>query len=345
MYIADLYHSIKLEITHLPADFPIWPAGPLAGSSGVYKFYMSNHLKIRSPWSQLALFMGVWGLSLIGGVIAASAIVLAKAGISAGAAIDMNDPRLLPAKKLAQAFSTIVIFGLPALLYSRKTFRTHPLENLGFRPAEKSIFYILGVVLLLAALPLEGWLGMLNKQIPLPGWMIRMEKDTNQQVIAFLQIHHSYDIVINVFVIAVLPAIFEELCFRGAFQRILIDIFKSPWTGIVVASAFFSAFHMEFQGFLPRMMLGILLGAAFWYSGSLWTSILGHFFFNGIQVIAASYYPKMINDNPSVPVYVGLLSLVTISALLFVMRRQSTATFDKVYNPADNYDDLFSNQS
>ena len=305
---------------------------------------MSNNLKIRSPWSQLALFMGLLGLSLILGVMGASAIILAKTGLSAGH-IDMNDPGLLPAKKLAQAFSTIVIFGIPAFIYSRKTFYAEPLRSLGLRPAEKSVFYVLGVMLLLVAFPLEGWLMMVNKQVPLPGWMIRMEKDNDQQVVAFLQLHSSFDIVINLFVIALLPAIFEELCFRGALQRILIGAFKSPWLGIIVAGAFFSAFHMQFQGFLPRMMLGILMGAAFWYSGSLWTSIIAHFFFNGIQVAAASYYPKMMNDNPSVPFYAALISLVIVVALLSVMRRQSGVTYDKVYNQAENYEDFLSNQS
>ncbi|HEY4290697.1 MAG TPA: CPBP family intramembrane glutamic endopeptidase [Puia sp.] len=294
---------------------------------------MSNNLKIRSPWSQLALFMGLLGLALILGVMGASAIVLAKTGIPTGGHIDINDPGLVPVKKLAQAFSTIVIFGIPAFIYSRKTFHAEPLRNLGLRPAEKTIFYVLGVLLLLVALPLEGWLGILNKKMPLPGWMIKMEKDNDQQVMAFLQLRSSFDIVINLFVIALLPAIFEELCFRGALQRILIGVFKSPWAGIVVAGAFFSAFHMQFQGFLPRMMLGILLGAAFWYSGSLWTSIIAHFFFNGIQVIAASYYPKIINENPSVPFYAGLISLVIVVALLSVMRKQSDVTYDKVYNP------------
>ncbi len=289
--------------------------------------------------------MGLLGLSLILGVMGASAIVLAKTGIPAGGHIDMNDPGLLPAKKLAQAFSTVVIFGIPAFVYARKTFRVQPLQNLGFRSAGKSIFYPLGIILLLAALPLEGWLGMINKQIPLSNWMIRMEKDTDQQIVAFLQIHSSFDIVINLFIIALLPAIFEEMCFRGAMQRIFIEIFKSPWIGIVAASIIFSAIHMQFQGFLPRMMLGILLGAAFWYSGSLWTSIIAHFFFNGIQVVAASYYPKMMNDNPSVPVYAGLISLIVVVALLTVMRRQSGVTYDKVYNQANNYDDFLSNQS
>ena len=307
--------------------------------------HMSNNLKIHSPWSQLALFMGLLGLSLILGVVGASAIVLAKTGISAagGQPIDLNDPGLIPAKKLAQAFSTVIIFGFPALFYARQTFRSQPLRSLGLRPVEKPIFYVLGIVLLLAAFPLEGWLGTLNKQISLPGWMIRMEKDSDRQISAFLQIHSSFDIVINLFIVAFLPAVFEELCFRGTLQRILINIFKNPWIGIIVTGAFFSAFHMQFQGFLPRMMLGILLGAAFWYSGSLWTSIFAHFFFNGIQVIAASYYPKLMNENPSIPAYAGLISLVIVLGLLGLMRGQSTVTYEKVYKEVKGYNDFLSN--
>jgi membrane protease YdiL (CAAX protease family) len=304
---------------------------------------MSNNLKIRSPWSQLALFMGLLGLSLILGALGGSAIILAKAGISAAGRIDLNDPGLLPARKLAQAFETVIIFGLPAFIYSRQTFRVRPLSSLGLRPAEKSIFYALGVILLLVAFPLEGWLGMLNKQMPLPGWMIRMEKENDQQIAFYLQVRSAMDIVINLFFIALLPAIFEELCFRGALQRILINIFKNPWAGIIVSGAFFSAFHMQFQGFLPRMMLGILLGAAFWYSGSLWTSIIAHFFFNGIQIIAASYYPKLMDENPSVPAYAGLISLVIVLGLLWLMRRQSTVTYDKKYKEEKGYDDFLSN--
>ena len=293
----------------------------------------SNYLKISSPWSQLALFLGLLGFSLVVGLLVASAIVLAKAGIPlSGAAVDMNDPQLLPSKKLAQAFSSIITFGLPAFLYARMTFRSQPLEHLGLKPAGKSIFYILGIAVLLFAFPLEGWLGMLNKQIPLPEWMIRMEKETDSQIVAFLKVSSPVDVVVNLIIVALLPAIFEELCFRGALQRILINIFKNPWGGIIVTAILFSAFHMEFQGFIPRMVLGILLGAAYWYSGSLWTAILAHFFFNGIQVLVASYNPKMMTENPSVPAYAGLISLAIVVGLIYWMRKQSTITYEQVYN-------------
>jgi len=150
-------------------------------------------------------------------------------------------------------------------------------------------------------------------------------------------VNSTMDIVINVIIIAAIPAVCEEICFRGALQRILIQCFNSPWAGIIFTGAFFSAFHLQFQGFLPRMFMGILLGAAYWYSGSLWVSILAHFFTNAAQVIAVSYYPKMIDEDPYVPVYWALLSLAIVVGLLSVFQRRSRTSYAEVYANNDNH--------
>jgi membrane protease YdiL (CAAX protease family) len=139
-------------------------------------------------------------------------------------------------------------------------------------------------------------------------------------------------VLVNLFVIALLPAICEEACFRGALQPILIRLFKSPWAGIVLTAVVFSAFHLQFQGFLPRMLLGLLLGAAYWYSGSLLVSIVAHFFTNAVQVIAVAFYPKYMMEDPSVPFYWSLISLIIVVALLAVMKRQSKTKY-----PEDSY--------
>jgi membrane protease YdiL (CAAX protease family) len=84
--------------------------------------------------------------------------------------------------------------------------------------------------------------------------------------------------------------------------------------------------------------MGILLGAAYWYSGSLWVSILAHFFINATQVLAVSYYPKMIDEDPYVPVAFALASLAVVVGLLFLFRRRSRTTYAEVYaNNDDHY--------
>jgi membrane protease YdiL (CAAX protease family) len=254
-----------------------------------------------------------------------------KPGLYPGLSID--NPRYIGVFKFSQIISSVTIFLVPALLYARLTSRDRPFEFLGFRPAQRPYFYALAVAILVLSFPLEGWLGEINQKVHLPAWMTGAEKEVDKQMIAYLKVNSSIDIIVNVIMIAVLPAICEEACFRGGLQRILIQAFKSPWAGIIVTAIFFSAFHMQFAGFLPRMFLGILLGAIYWYSGSLWASILAHFFTNGIQVVAASYYPRLITENPSVPIYAALISLVIVVGLLSVMGRRSTTSYARVYGP------------
>jgi len=294
---------------------------------------MSSNRKISSPRAQFGLFIFLLGASWLVANLLALVILLAGGFASAShPTLDFSDPRLAGTLKFVQTVSSLVMFGLPALLFSRFTFREKEFFHLGFRRPERNSFYILGVALLLFSFPLEGWLGQLNHGIPLPSWMLTAEKDAERQMGVLLRTNSPVDLFINIFIIAVVPAICEEACFRGALQRILIQSFKSPWAGIVVTAAIFSFVHFQFLGFFPRMFLGVLLGALYWYSGSLWTSILAHFFINAIQVVVVRFYPSFIHEDPSVPVYAALISMAIVVGLLSVIRRQSGVTYNKVYH-------------
>jgi membrane protease YdiL (CAAX protease family) len=231
---------------------------------------------------------------------------------------------MLPTLKVIQAGSSIIIFGIPALAWSWYTYREHPLYHLGVRAAERAEMYLFGALLLLLSFPLQGILGQFNKSLPLPHWMISWEESADKQLKAFLTVRSTADILVNLLIVGLLPAIFEELCFRGALQRILIQMFKRPIIAILLTGAFFSAFHMQFLGFFPRMFMGVLLGLIYWYSGSLWTSIIAHFVVNGSQVLLVSYYPKMITEDPGVPGYTAFISLAFVVGLWLVISRRST---------------------
>jgi membrane protease YdiL (CAAX protease family) len=294
---------------------------------------MSHNLKIPSTGRQLGLFIFLLGACYLAAGLLGRSMLVARGIISnQHPSIDFGDPRLSSGLfKFIQGASTVIIFGIPPLLFSLLTFRSKALYGLGFRMPEKSLFYLLGIVLICCSIPLEGWLGQINHAIPLPAWMVDAEKDADKQIGILLRTDSTFDIFINLFIVALLPAICEEACFRGALQRILIRGLKNPWAGIVLTGAIFSFVHLQFEGFLPRMSLGILLGALYWYSGSLWVSILAHFFTNGIQVIAVTFYPRLIHENPSVPIVAALVSTAIVLGLLVIIRRQSTATFNGVY--------------
>jgi membrane protease YdiL (CAAX protease family) len=229
--------------------------------------------------------------------------------------------------KLLQMVATFVMFGVPAIVFMRLSYSQRRGYHLGFRPPSLASYYGLGIAVLVVAFPFEVWLGILNRHIPLPDWAIKAEELAEQQTRTLLAAKSGLDVAFNLLVIAIIPGIFEEMFFRGVVQRLLIGITKRPWLGICITAAIFSFMHFELQGFLPRFFLGILLGAMFWYSGSLWTCILGHAVFNGIQVVIASYSPQTVDDkNPSVPIYSVFVSLVLVLILLGIMRRRFQQT-------------------
>ena len=294
---------------------------------------MADHLRVSSPWSQLGIFLG-----LFGGAFVLSSVLMAVFIFSSGIQladvdnIDWTNPKLIGTLKWIQGISSILIFFLPAWIYAKITFSGSAFSFLGIRKAERQAMYSLAIIVIILAFPFVIWLGELNQKIDLPEWMTALERDTGKQMEALLKVNKPIDIFVNVLIIAVLPAICEEICFRGALQRILIQCTKSPWVGIILTSILFSALHLQFQGFLPRMFLGILLGALYWHSGSLWTCILAHFVNNGVQVVAVSFAPQYVTENPSIPAFAGLISAVVVAAIMWIYAKMSTVSYARVYD-------------
>lgn len=282
---------------------------------------MIGHLRIKSPWRQLAILL-------------AFPLVLVLAGVfdtSQPPKMDLTDPQVINGLKWAQAFSSLILFVLPTFLFAVFTFTGKYTYFLGFKKAEHPNMYVLATICILLAFPFAFWLGELNQLVPLPSSMVELENKASGQMEAFFKSNKPIDIVINVIVIGLFPAVCEELFFRGALQRILIQVTRNPWVGIILTGFLFSALHLQFQGFFPRMFLGIILGILYWYSGSLWTSILAHFVYNAAQVIAVSFQPKFANTNPDAPLLLSLISGIAVWAILWFYRRQSTITYSKVY--------------
>jgi membrane protease YdiL (CAAX protease family) len=286
---------------------------------------MIGHLRIKSPWKQLAILL-------------AFPLVLVLAGVFVPGEppkINLADPQVINALKWAQAISSVILFLIPTFLFAVFTFSGKYGYFLGLKQAEKANMYVLAALCIVLAFPFVFWLGVLNQKIPLPQSVIDLENKANGQIEAFFKSRKPVDVLINVLIIGLLPAICEELFFRGALQRIIIQITKSPWAGIIVTAFLFSALHLQFQGFIPRMFLGMVLGALYWYSGSLWTSIFAHFVNNAVQVIAVSFAPKYINTSPDTPILASVISGVAVWAILWYYQRLSTVTYSKVYQPDD----------
>jgi uncharacterized protein len=192
--------------------------------------------------------------------------------------------------KLLQGISSILIFILPSILFA--VFWTEAkIAYLGIvkKPFLSTLF--IASTGMLMALPLINWLAQINEKMQLPlslsnieRWMQNSEAKAEILTRAFTAGSSADVLVVNLIVIALLAAISEEFFFRGILQKVLIECFKNKHLAVWSAAIIFSAFHMQFYGFLPRMLMGAYLGYLFLWSGSLWVSIAAHFANNGMAV-------------------------------------------------------------
>lgn len=155
------------------------------------------------------------------------------------------------------------------------------------------LFVVLFMILII---PFINLLGDLNQRLALPDALSGLEKmmkeyesQASQLTEKFLNIHNLPALFFDIFLIAMLPALGEELFFRGAIQGTLQQKINAK-LAIWITAIVFSAIHLQFYGFVPRMLLGAFLGYLLVWSGNLWLPILAHFTNNVIAIIF--YYLK-----------------------------------------------------
>jgi membrane protease YdiL (CAAX protease family) len=270
---------------------------------------MAARLQIdNKPSLQLVLIMCLFvGLLLLSSVIAIG-VALVFYGIDINTLqYMMNDlpnagEKAISVAKLTQLITAAAIFIIAPVVYSFLVFEK-PFKSFQLNTSGKKINYLLIVLLMFASMPLVSWIIELNANMVLPDfmssieqWMRTKELQNGQATKAFLTFDGVGSLIYMLIVIAVIPAVGEELLFRGVLQKIFINWFKKPHLAIWVTAILFSALHMQFFGFFPRMLLGVLFGYIFYWSKSLWLPILGHFINNGSVVILSYFYPEMIKN-------------------------------------------------
>ena len=206
--------------------------------------------------------------------------------------------------KIAQGLSSIFMFVVPPIVYYYVTRMKHQMYDLGFRkPANPWWLLLIGVVLMFISLPVTNQLTRWNEAMSFGGvfekleeYLKMLEETAAATTEKMLNVDTIGGLLLNLLVIALIPAVGEELTFRGVLQQGLMRRVKSPHVAILLSAAIFSFIHFQFYGFLPRMFLGILLGYMFYITGSLWTSIAMHFVNNGTAVVLYYLNNKGIID-------------------------------------------------
>jgi hypothetical protein len=256
---------------------------------------------------------------------------------------EMLNPANVQAVRVVQLVSTFFIFFLPAY-FTALIMNKKPLKFLGFNVHFSWRQLLLAIGIMLVSLPLVGSLSEINKLIPLPAayekFFKELEETYEKQVVVLSRITGFRDYLMSLLIMALGPAIFEETFFRGGMQNLLQQWTRKPWLAIAITSIVFSAIHFSYYGFLPRVALGFVLGLLFYYSGSLWLSIAGHFFNNALVVTQIYYYArqgKPIEDamNETYPIWIGAIALVVLAGLIYIYKKFSEQDKKELMPPED----------
>ena len=245
---------------------------------------------------------------------------------------DYSIPKSVNALKFLQLFTSVGLFIVPPLLFVYFTgFQLQLSQKINRQTV------LLAIAIMLIANPFVAYLMQWNQSLVLPDfletvqrWMEASEQKAMQLTEAFLAMNSMGDLFINLFLIALIPAIGEELLFRGVLQQLF-----AKWTGkihlaIFISAFLFSAIHMQFFGFLPRFVLGLVLGYMFYWSKNLWLPILAHFTNNALAIIFTFHFvaDKVKIDflNEEIPVNISgaLISFLAVALLMYLLYKKSS---------------------
>ncbi len=187
-----------------------------------------------------------------------------------------------------QFISQLGVFIIPALLYSFFV-SSSSWSYLKMNRKTSAVSLLIVTLAVYAILPFVNYLSELNSGLhvtpAIDEWIRMKEAQAKQLTEAFLKTKSTGMLFVNLLVMAVIPALGEEMLFRGIVQRLFTAMVKNVHLGVFITAFLFSAFHFQFMGFLPRFFLGLMLGYAFVITGSLWTAIWLHFVNNASSVI------------------------------------------------------------
>lgn len=234
-------------------------------------------------------------------------------------------------QKLILGFSSVGMFIFPTLLFSSNE-KKKGVEYLELKRFPSVFLVLLSIAVMFFANPFLEWTMLINEQMKLPAflqdletWMRNKEDELAATTRALMIMETVPMLLINILLIAVIPAVGEEFTFRGCVQRIF-----SRWTtnyhlGIWLAAIIFSTIHFQFYGFIPRMLLGALFGYMFVWTKSIWVPVAAHFYNNASVVIAAYLMQKQgksldkLTEPQTFEWHFVVLSIILSAVLLWAL--------------------------
>ncbi|MCK4988835.1 MAG: CPBP family intramembrane metalloprotease, partial [Bacteroidales bacterium] len=199
-----------------------------------------------------------------------------------------DDANYVAASKLIQMLGSVGTFIIPAFLFSY-LFEGQLFSYYKFRNPTGAIPMFLVILMMISVIPFINYMAEINLKMEIPiralDQLLRtLESTAEEMMVAFTATKSISGLLVNLLMIGVIAAVGEELIFRGLMQRLMTQMLKNPHVAILITALLFSAFHFQFFSFLPRFVLGLILGYLMYYGQSIWYPILAHFVNNAMGV-------------------------------------------------------------
>jgi membrane protease YdiL (CAAX protease family) len=298
-----------------------------------------------SYWGQLGILAAFTGAGLLIGGIVSLIPLVGKIDLTTFKGLSGKDvlsslfvPENANALRWVQFLTTLFLFFLPTVFYAWLCHK-QPFTHLGFKHRVTIPQFFIVIIIMLAALPLVGSLAELTKMLPFSKitfqkWQAA-EDAYNKQVSIIGRMNNAGDYILSLFMLAILPAMFEETIFRGGLQNLLSRWWKMPILSIVVTAVIFSFVHGSYFGFLSRAVLGFVLGWMYYRTGNIWLNIIAHAANNAVAVTAIYVMrlknPKMdpAQADVNLSIWWGLISLAVIYGLFILFEKVSQYQISK----------------
>lgn len=239
----------------------------------------------------------------------------------------LTDASSRPVMLVVQSLTQLLTFLVPVVLMTVIYYRTSMREYYSLNFSGRYWYYALtGAVVTLLLLPAIDWLTTWNDSWNLGrvGELLRSVQNQTEGIMKdILSTDTVWGLIGNLLVVALIPAVSEEVFFRAGFQNLIQKWVKNPHVAIWITALIFSLAHGEVFSFMPRFVLGALLGYLYVYGGSLLPNMVAHFVNNAIVVVLYWLVARGVLDiDPEAPLALdwSLTVCCTVAALvLFVV--------------------------
>lgn len=215
--------------------------------------------------------------------------------------------------KIGIGLSNLIMFGVAAMIFAILVVKKKLIAYFNLKKIDISWLGV-SFLFMLVAYPLVAYSSTMLSNIEFPSWMSNLDDQSMDTLISVLGMDTFGELILNLMIVAVIPAVSEELFFRGVVQKELVAKLYNPHMAIWITAFIFSAIHMQIEGFPPKFVIGLVLGYVYYYSKNLWIPILLHLFNNGSQLVALYFSGETIEnieniEQPDIHWAIALISL------------------------------------